>query len=208
MRRGTILLALCVGATANGSTELSQQVQSVLTTIDSIPSQTQLDFAFGSGHSDHDQATHGLAAIAGDGNAEVGIRLRAIHALSKYCTAPCLYEDTAHLVLYDLIRSLGTNNNNPEDLVILRAALEAIGPQRASDDPDPINPAIPDEALLVSHLASLSRDVRAAAVHGLRDLCNTQAIAPLSQLQSTEPSAQVLQAITEALRVLRTDPCR
>lgn len=206
MRRGTILLALCVGATASGSTELPQQVQAVLTTIDSIPSQAQLDFAFGSGHSDHDQATQGLAAIAGDANAEVGIRLRAIHALSKYCTAPCNHVDTAHLVLYGLIRSLGTNNNNPEDLVILRAALEALGPQRASADPLGVDPS--DETLLVSHLASLSRDVRAAAVHGLRDLCNTQAIAPLSQLQSTEPSAQVLQAITEALRVLRTDPCR
>jgi HEAT repeat protein len=93
--------------------------------------------------------------------------------------------------------------------VILRAALEAIGPQRATDDPIP--PPVgdpPDEVLLVSHLSSLSRDVRAAAVHGLRDLCNTQAIAPLSQLQSTEPTAQVLQAITEALRVLRTDPCQ
>ncbi|MEO8551534.1 MAG: hypothetical protein ABI678_16265 [Kofleriaceae bacterium] len=197
----SIVLALCVGGLAAGSPE---QVQAVLTTIDTIPSQRQINHAFGD---DPHQAAVGLGEIADDADADLGVRLRAIHALSKYCGDPCLHSDPAHLVLYDLVRSIGATDASSEDLVILRAALEAIGPQRALDDPSP-DPAPSDEVVLVSHLSSLSRDVRTAAVHGLRDLCNTQAITPLGQLQSTETSKQVLQAITEALRVLRTDPCQ
>lgn len=196
MKRGTILLALCVGATTSQSTELSPRVQSVLTTIDSIPSQAQIDFAFGS---DHATAAVGLAAIAGDDAADLGIRMRSIHALAKYCDhTPCEATDTAHLTLLHLIQDTSDDSPVPQDKLILRAALETIGTQRILDDVQ----------WIVPHLGSLSRDVRAAAVHGLRDLCNTQAIAPLSQLQSTETSGQVLQAITEALRVLRSDPCR
>lgn len=204
MKIRPILLAICVGAIANATTELPQSVAAVLTNIDSVPTQTQLDFAF----DNHDQATFGLAEIAADVHADVGVRMRAIHALSNYCVAPCNHGDTAHLALYDLVRSIG--DEGPQDIVILRAALEAIGPQRATDPPPPIDPDHPtDVQLLLSHLGSLSRDVRVAAVHGLRDLCNTQAITPLRQQQALEPmGGQVYQAITEALRVLQTDPCQ
>jgi hypothetical protein len=85
------------------------------------------------------------------------------------------------------------------DAVVLRAAIEAIGPQRISSDLD----------LLVPQLASPSRDIRAAVAHSLRDLCNTQAIVPLRMQQQAEASEQVKQAITEALRVLgQGSPCQ
>jgi len=82
---------------------------------------------------------------------------------------------------------------------VLRAAIEALGPQRVGND----------LALLVGQLASPSRDIRAAVAHSLRDLCNTQAIGPLRQQQQAESSDQVKQAITEALRVLgQGSPCQ
>jgi HEAT repeat protein len=63
--------------------------------------------------------------------------------------------------------------------------------------------------LLESLLQHSSRDVRAATVHALRDLCNTQAIGALRAQQENETSDQVRQAITEALRILgQPEPCQ
>ena len=206
--RTPIVLAVLVGATvAHGSTELSQQVQNVLTTIDAVPTETQLDtIAF----TDHADALTGLTTIASDVDSDIGVRLRAVHALAKYCAGTqCLDGDTAHQTLVSVINNCmngggGGCSAAPHDdagsaIVILRSAVEALGPQRVGTD----------VTLLESLLQHSSRDVRAATVHALRDLCNTQAIGALRAQQQNETSDQVRQAITEALRILgQPQPCQ
>ena len=199
MRWTPILLAVCAGAatSARGSTELTQQVQNVLSTMDIVPTQVELDNAF----IDHASALAGLVVIANENGIDYGIRLRAIHALSKYCAAPqCVDSDLAHQTLVDVIKA----NNDSQitsgtPIVMLRGAVEAIGPQRVGTD----------LTLLAPLLAHSSRDIRAATAHALRDLCNTEAINALRTQQQNETSDQVRQAITEALRILgQPQPCQ
>ena len=82
--------------------------------------------------------------------------------------------------------------------MILRGAIEALGPLRVDTD----------LVLLEPFLLSLSRDIRAAAAHAMRDLCNSQAITPLRQQQEHEDTEQVRLAITDALRVLAQPICQ
>jgi hypothetical protein len=168
----------------------------VLTLIDSLPSQLDLDSAF-----KPSSAMEGLATIATDDgatdSASRNARLHAISALSTYCAPACDPESEAHTAL----RTIITNEAGAAtgfDAVVLRAAIEAIGPERVATD----------LGLLLPELQNASRDIRAAVAHSLRDLCNTNAIVPLRQQQQTETSEQVKQAITEALRVLgQGSPC-
>lgn len=206
--RTPIVLAILVGATvARGSTVLSQQVQNVLTTIDVVPTEAQLDTIV---FTDHADALSGLTAIASDVDSDIGVRLRALHALANYCpSSQCLDGDTAHQVLVTVINNCATGGGGscsaaPHDdagtaIVILRNAVEALGPQRVGTD----------VTLLEGLLQHPSRDVRAASVHALRDLCNTQAIGALRTQQQNETTDQVRQAITEALRILgQPQPCQ
>jgi HEAT repeats len=210
MRRLPLILALLAGATAQGATVLTQQAQNVLTTFDIVPTEAQLDtLAF----SDHTQALQGLTQVATDVDSDIGVRLRAVHALSKYCaSSQCLDTDTAHQSLVAVIANCSTNalgwqpamcsELNPDigtAIVLLRSAVEALGPQRVGTD----------VTMLEGLLTHPSRDVRAATVHALRDLCNTQAIGALRTQQQNETTDQVRQAITEALRVLgQPEPCQ
>jgi HEAT repeat protein len=187
LRLGALALAFGVSASATSS-QLPLPVQNVLTTIDSVPTQGQLDSAF----SDHQSALDGLAAIAADPTSDPGIRLHAIHALAKYCAgAPCLDGEVAHQTLVAVVAA-NQEQTAGTAVIVLRGALEALGPQRVGTD----------VGLLVGQLAHQSRDVRAAAVHALRDLCNTQAINPLRVQLQHETSDQVRLAISEALRIL------
>lgn len=192
-----LLLALLVGlvTSAEGSTPLTAQIQNVLTPIDTVPTQLELDTAF----TDHTQALHGLAEISRDDTTDTGIRLRAIHALTKYCAgSPCVDNDMAHQALVGIIQA-SQDASTGARVVVLRGAIEALGPQRVATD-------LP---LLVPLLEHESRDVRAATVHALRDLCNTQAINPLRALLQHETTDQVRLAISEALRILgQTQPCQ
>jgi HEAT repeat protein len=207
MKLWPVALALFAGGVAAGSTELPQKVQDALTLIDSVPSQLELDSAFcpiPNTCGDHMEALQGLATIATDSgstdSASRNARLHAISALAKYCTVGC---DTtnpahgAHDALYSIITAT-TGEATGFNAVVLRAAIEAIGPQRVSTD----------LGLLLTQLQNPSRDIRAAVAHSLRDLCNTEAIVPLRQQQQSESSDQVKQAITEALRVLGQAPCQ
>lgn len=205
MRLWPAALALFAGTVTAGSPKLPDNVQKVLTLIDAVPTPTDLDKAFCGTPpcSDHHSATLGLAAIATDNGAtdaaSRNARLHAISALSTYCEhSPCLPDDTAHVALVSIIQGAPLDATG-FDAVVLRGAIEAIGPQRVASDLD----------LIVGQLQSPSRDIRAAVAHSLRDLCNTNAIAPLRQQQQTETSDQVKQAITEALRVLgQPSPCQ
>jgi hypothetical protein len=205
MKLWPLALALFAGGVAAGSTQLPQNVQNVLTLIDSIPSQLQLDGAFcPTPCSDHGPAMLGLEAIATDSgatdSASRNARLHAISALSLYCIGcdPFKPEYQAHQTLSSIIQNTKLASTG-FDAVVLRAAIEAIGPQRIAAD---LN-------LLLPLLQNPSRDIRAAVAHSLRDLCNTNAIVPLRQQQEAESSDQVKQAITEALRVLgQGSPCQ
>jgi hypothetical protein len=185
------LAALALGATAHGDgAQLSTQATNVLTAMDVVPTPTELD-------SDFTDPLDSLASIAqGSGN-DVGVRIRALHALASYCTAPCDNTDIAHVALVDFITA-NSPNQDGTTIVMLRGAIEALGPQRVGTD-------LP---LLVPLLSHPSRDIRAATAHALRDLCNTQAITPLRTQQAQESSDQVKLAISEALRVLsQPSPC-
>jgi hypothetical protein len=181
-------------AAHGGSTMLSIQAQNTLTATDVVPTQAEIDGDF----NDPSTALSNLATIAGDTTADVGIRIRTLHALASYCTAPCADGDTAHQALVQFITASETAQTG-QAIVMLRGAIEAIGPQRVGTD-------LP---LLVPLLSHSSRDIRAATAHALRDLCNTQAIAPLRTQQGQETSDQVRLAISEALRVLgQPSPCQ
>ena len=129
---------------------------------------------------------------------DIAIRLRAIHALGKYCLTlspppKCSATDLAHQALHDLVMGF-TGAHVGSDVLVLRAAVEAIGPLEVQTDLD----------LLVPLLDHSSRDIRSSTAHALRDLCNTGAINPLRVRYQHEGTDQVKLAISEALRIL---PC-
>jgi HEAT repeats len=186
-----LLAAFVCGATAHGdSTNLTMQATNVLMAMDVVPSTTELGANFA-------DPLDSLAAIAQGSAIDVGVRIRALHALASYCTAPCNTTDTAHEALVGFITA-NSPNQDGTTIVMLRGAIEALGPQRVGTDLTLLEP-------LLSHP---SRDIRAATAHALRDLCNTQAITPLRAQQAQESSDQVKLAISEALRVLsQPSPC-
>jgi len=181
------LLVAYAAALATGATVLPQPVQNTLTTIDSVPTKPQLDAVF----KGEAAALMNLSTIAKDTTEDIGIRLRAIHALSKYCGSPCTSDDLAHQSLSILIAD-EREETAGSSVLLLRAAIETIGVLHVSTDVD----------VLVPLLDHGSRDVRAATVRALRDLCNTQAIIPLRARYTAESTEQVKLAISEALRVL------
>ena len=184
----TLVGALAAIASGNTMT-LSSQVQNTLTTIDTVPTRQQIDSAFGN---QPQVALQNLTSIAGDLGADVGIRLRAIHALAKYCAAtPCTETDVAHQSLITLIGQTRSETVGAP-LLVLRAAVETLGAMRVATD---VNTLVP----LLDHP---SRDIRASTAKALQDLCNTQATSPLRIRYARETTEQVKLAISEALRIL------
>ena len=193
MRYVVIALGVAVGlGVATGSTNLPTGVQDTLTAIDSVPSRTDLDLAF---QNNMLPPLGTLQQIAGDPMSDVGVRLRAIHALGKYCTAtPCAASDPAHVsVRGALLGAQAETAGAP--LLLLRAAIETLGPMGVSTDTDVLGPLLDHD----------SRDIRAATARALRDLCNASAITPLRVRYAKEQTDQVRLAISEALRIL--DQC-
>jgi hypothetical protein len=185
----TVLVA-AIAAIASGTTmALSSQVQNTLTTIDSVPTRQQLDSAF---DNQPQVALQNLSSIAADKDADVGIRLRAIHALAKYCAGvPCTPTDVAHQSLTTLI-SQTQNQTVGSPVLLLRAAVETLGMMRVGGD----------VTVLVPLLQHATRDIRASTAKALQDLCNTGAIPPLRVQYARETTEQVKLAISEALRIL------
>jgi HEAT repeat protein len=196
MRMAALLVLAFVPVADGGTTDLPALVENALTPIDTVPTKNQIDDAFLQAGSN--DPLGGLRTIASNSGEDTGVRLRAIHALSKYCPSPCSDSDPAHQTLTALV-SMYAMNESGQEVVMLRGAIESLGPQRVDTD-------LP---LLVAQLDHPSRDVRAAAAHALRDLCNTQAVNPLRFRLQHEPTDQVRQAITDALRVLNQPmPCQ
>lgn len=188
------LLACALGATTALATgvAITDDVLNTLTQIDTVPTKTQIDTAFGSGV---DPVTN-LSAIAQDTESDTGVRVRAIHGLGKYCSDPCDENDVVHQALVTLINST-KDETIGQPLVLLRAAIETLG---ALDVTATVSGS--DVNLLVTLLAHTSRDIRAATARALRDLCNSNAVVPLRTRYTIEPTDQVKLAISDALRVL------
>ncbi len=171
---------------------LSQQAIDTLTSIESIPTQDDLTSEFGSGSgSAIDNAVATLSAIATDSTVDPGVQIHAIRGLGEYPSIP-----QAHDTLV-LVMQLQPVTNRGTAVVILRAALEAIGNLATVGHETP-----GDVDLLVPFLAHPSQDIRVTAARSLADLCDTAAISPLRARLVQENVNQVQLAISEALRVL------
>lgn len=192
----TIVVAVLVAAVvalATGATNLPPRARNTLTTFDSVPTKEQIDDAFGGNAQTALQNLAMLATDASDPSGDaISIRLRAIHALAKYCTStPCAAADVAHQAVTSVVsQTNGSTAGSP--VLLLRAAIETLGAMRVAGD---VTTLIP----LLDHP---SRDIRAATARALRDLCNPQAITPLRARYTVEMTDQVKLAISEALRIL------
>jgi len=187
---GAVVVAATV-ALASGSTSLEQQ--NALTPIDTVPTRQQIDFAF----KDSSQTPlQNLSVIATEVGADVGVRLRAIHALAKYCAAnPCTTGDVAHQSLVTVI-SANAHETSGSHVLLLRAAIETIGVMRVGADADYL--------LTQSLLDHPSRDIRASTARALQEICSSNpAVANALRFRySHELTEQVKLAISEALRIL------
>jgi len=201
-RPGVLAVAALViaglAAVASGSVTLTPLEEHTLTAIDAVPSRSQLTAVF----EGEQAAVQSLTDVALDAGSDPGIRLRAIHALAKYCPLAagpaCQASDPgwpAHQALAQLVGAGGAAATGAP-LLILRAAVESLGPLRVDTDVD----------LLVPLLDHPSRDIRASTAHALRDLCNTTAINALRVRYQHETVDQVRLAISDALRILAPPP--
>lgn len=186
---GALVIGMLVASASSDPVPLSQHAQNTLTTIDSVPTRQQLDLAL---TNPGQTPLASLSALATDSGSDIGIRLRAIHALGKYCAAAtCVDTDTAHVSLQAVIAANRAALTGP-NVLLLRAAIETLGAMRVNTD----------EGMLVDLLDHPSRDVRAATAGALADICNNQATVRLRVRYSRELTEQVKLAISEALRIL------
>jgi hypothetical protein len=201
MKRAIVIVVLVAAAAAALATApLGENAENALTTIDQVPTKEQIDNAFARDSQDpltqlNRIATTPTDPMDPDWADTVSIRLRAIHALAKYCTStPCAANDVAHQSVAQVITMTGSASSGA-DVLILRAAVETLGLMKVASD----------VTTLQVLLAHPSRDIRAATARALRDLCNQQASFPLAARLSVEMTPQVKLAISEALRIL--DQC-
>ena len=192
MRYGLVTAAavLCALPASGDDTLLSPGVINALTSIDAMPSKTAINQAFPS----QQLALAALTTIALDHTIDLGIELRAINALPSFCPTATCTTGPGHDTAVALILDYATSPHTPQDLLRLRAAVEALGATRSG--------LTSDVDVLLPLLGHASRDVRATVVRALRNICNAKAVAPLKALTTTEPSTQVLLAIYAALQDL------
>lgn len=179
---------LCALPAAGDNALLTPPVISALTAIDDVPSQAALDDAFGVS-----PALDNVLNVAGDHTADLGIELRAIRALPTYCPAPC-GTGAVHDGLIALIDGFPAAQYTPQDLLRLRAAVEALGATHST--------LVSDVNELVPLLDHVSRDVRATVARALGSLGNSAACVPLKAHYLDERSLQVKYAITAAVQAL------
>jgi len=187
-----LLAAVATGDVTGFNSNATQKA--ALTTIDSVPTRTQLQ--------SHDLVVpDDLITIAAnvDKMFEPGVRLRAIHGLAVYCTSKgvsCPDGSPAHTALVNVIAA-NTAAHAGADLLVLRAAIESIGPLQIPGDLSD-----PGGAHLADLLNHPSRDIRAAAARALADLRNCQAVQALRVRYQNESTDQVKLVISETLRIL------
>jgi HEAT repeat protein len=183
---------LCALPAAGALPDVPAEVVDALTQIDTAPSTDTLNGMFPTPQA----ALDNLRRIALDAT-EFGVQLRAIRALPAYCPSPCTdspVRDTLLLLIANDSRTMHT----PQDILRLRAAVEALGATHSR--------LAGDVTLLKPLLDDVSRDVRATAVRALRNICNQDAITPLSTHYQSEKTEQVKHEIYDALRDLLQCP--
>jgi hypothetical protein len=190
----TLLGILAAIASGDSALPLDQKAKNTLTPIDSVPTRAQIDDAFSTSQL---TALENLTAIATDDQnpSDTGIRLRAIHALAKYCTSmPCTDGDPAHLAVTTVIADNQHEVSGPR-VLLLRAGVETLGAMRVRND---------DIGILIPILDHSSRDIRASTAKALADICGNPppTINALRTRYAHEPTEQVKLAISEALRIL------
>jgi hypothetical protein len=190
---GVIALAvvLCALPARGGLAELPAAVVDALTQIDTTPSTASLNDMFPTPQAALDK----LRAIAIDPTIGLGVQLRAIRALPAYCPPTLCGSSPVHDTLVSLINAYDRSPRGPQDVLRMRAAVEALGATSSglAADVDMLRPLLDDP----------SRDVRATVVRALRNTCSGEAITPLSMRYQSEPTDQVKLAIYAALRDLR-----
>lgn len=201
MKRAGIAVAIAVAlgagmaiAVGDSVLALSNPQFDTLTPIDSVPSSQQITKVFNNNSSDALAGLQQLANPPAGTFVDRGVQLRSVRALIHYCaTTPCGQADPAHMTLRAIASDpVYADARSGGELLVLRAALEALGVLRVPVDID----------LLVPQLQHPSRDIRAGAARALRDLGNTNAIPFLRARLNIEDEAQVKTAISDALRVL------
>lgn len=182
------VVALLASVATGDVTILQATQQAALTTIDTVPTKSQLQ--------NHDLVVpDDLLTIAADAERfEPAVRLRAIHGLAVYCTTAGV-SCPDHSPPHDTLAALITTNGGAHagaDLLVLRAAIESLGPLQVPGDKDQL-------VLMLNHP---SRDIRAATARALADLRNCQAINDLRIRYQNESTDQVKLVISETLRIL------
>jgi hypothetical protein len=168
-----VLAALLCAVPATGSAIDPTQAQlDALTVVDAPPSRKVVDLAFSSGPGPS-PGLDALLVLARDGMQDLGLQIRAIRTLPQYCPAvpdPCAgttVHDTLAMIVDDFRNQLTAGPLAPQDLLRLRAAMEALGATQSGLQSDVellIDPAL---------LRHPSRDVQVTAVHALRSLCSS-----------------------------------
>lgn len=199
MRLGLVAGAalLCALPAHGESPAPSDHVLNALTQIEVLPTAAALTDAFAP-----DPALTELAALArnADRTVDVGVQLRAIHALPTFCPAgaanraACGDGTVVHDTLIQIIDAQQRSEHTPQDVLTLRAAVEALGATRSGLDSDVVE--------LLPLLGDGNRDVRATVARALHDICNMQAKAPLQARYSMEPVLQVRLEISNAIQDL------
>lgn len=169
-RRLLVIAALLSAVPATGSdVEPTPAQVDALTVVDAPPTRAVIDLAFSSGSG----PTPGLDAVltlAGDPTQDLGLQIRALGALPQYCLPTGCAGTAVHDALARIVdgyrAQLDTAALSPQDLLRLRAAMEALGATRSGLQTD-VGLLIAPE--LLHHP---SRDVQVTAVRALRNLCS------------------------------------
>jgi len=199
MRLGWVATtALLCTLTAHGQIAApSEHALNALTQIDALPAAAALTDAFAPAPAFDDLIQ---LALNSDHAGDLGVQLRAIHALPTFCpTEPtarvaCAQNTLVHDTLIQIIENDQLTQHTPQDTLCLRAAVEALGATRSGLESDVIE--------LVPLLGNGNRDVRATVARALHNICNIQAKAPLQARYAIEPILQVRIEILSAIQDL------
>jgi hypothetical protein len=199
MRLGLVAgAAMLCALPAHGESPVpSDRALDALTQLDVLPTAATLTDAFAP-----NPALADLAALAinADRTVDLGVQLRAIHALPTFCPsgavnrAACGDGTVIHDTLIKVIDDQQRSQHGPQDVLALRAAVEALGATRSGLGSDVVE--------LLPLLGDGNRDVRATVARALHDICNIQAKAPLQARYSMEPVLQVRLEISNAIQDL------
>jgi hypothetical protein len=206
MTRRLVVLAalLCAVPATGGGIEPTPAQVDALTVVDAPPTRAMIDLAFSSGPGPT-PGLDGALALAGDPTQDLGLQIRALRALPQYCLPTGCAGTAVHDALVATVdryrAQLAAAALSPQDLLRLRAAMEALGATRSGLQGDV------DLLTAPALLHHPSRDVQVTAVHALRNLCSPDLCSQDACLQDanavralrTGADTQVEAAINRAL---------